>query len=291
MNYPGFDLLKKPQEAYFRSVGIQESGSQLGFGFMDKTGVREDEKNTLFPYYSACYVIRGHGVYIDRDGKKYNLSPGSLFQRFPDVPHSTYIDPSSRWAECYIDFGTNIYRNFLINMKIIDTDKPVVQLKEDPAIEERIWFMLKELEHSAEQKLPDLMIKSLELLRSLLGKGIDSVRDNRSLSIVEKSCRDFTRDYRKRIDLRQYCRERAVGYESFRKSFRRVTGLSPGKYIIRRRIDMACHLLFMSDKSIKEIAEDLGYKSQYEFSSQFKELTGLSPRNYRNGNPGIGDSV
>lgn len=280
MIYKGIDNIQK-ELSFFRSMGNQETGSQLGFGFKHKEGITIDEKNTSFPYYSAIYVIRGKGVYIDCSGKKYDLSQGSLFQRLPGEQHSTILDPHSRWAECYIDFGANIYRDLLINLNIVDPESPVIQLKEDPEIEETIWIMLKELEQSAEQNLPDLMLKSLKFLRSILVRKVNYMNSNAPLNIVEKSCRDFSQNYKKRIDLKEYCRNQGIGYESFRKNFKRVTGLSPGKYIIRRRIDKACQVLLMSDDSIGKIAEELGYKSPYELSSQFKDLTGISPREYR----------
>lgn len=275
MNYPGIGGLTLTKDSTFRSVGNRESGNQLGFGFMQKPGVSVDEDKSNFSYYSCCYVIRGTGTYVDYLGRKYSLSPGSVFQRLPGRIHSTYIDPDSRWAECFIDFGINIYRDFLAAMAIINPETPVLQIEEDRAVEESIWSMLRELENSPESALPDLLLRALSFLRSLLAG------DREPLNILENSCRDFTRDYRERIDLREYCRRKGLGYEWFRKSFRNFTGLSPGKYIIRRRIDMACHLLTLTDMPVKEIALELGYQSQYEFSAQFKSITGSSPRNYR----------
>lgn len=281
MTYQGIDSIKDTWKTSFRSIGNQETGCQLGFGFMHKDGVEVDEMKSHFPFYSAIYVIRGRGTYIDHRGTKSELKPGTVFQRIPGREHSTILDPRSRWAECFIDFGTSIYQNFLEKMNIVDPDTPVITTGVDRSIEEYIHSMMSEIEVCEEQQLPDLLLKSLEFLRILLKRGYVRKRERQSKSLIEESCRDFTRDYSQRVDLTEYCSSRGIGYESFRKQFKRMTGLPPGRYIIRRRVDMACHILLTTDDPIFQIAEELGYKSPYEFSSQFKDLTGISPRDYR----------
>ncbi len=63
--------------------------------------------------------------------------------------------------------------------------------------------------------------------------------------------------------------------------FRRYCGVTPGEFIIRTRIDMACNLLAVSSLSIKQIAAQLGYSDQFCFSRQFKARKNVSPREYR----------
>jgi AraC-like DNA-binding protein len=81
--------------------------------------------------------------------------------------------------------------------------------------------------------------------------------------------------------LEKYCSQYGVGYENFRKRFRLKIGVSPGRYIINRRIDAACEMLRMSKTPISEIAFSLGYASPFEFSAQFKKTIGISPNHYR----------
>ncbi|MDA3810467.1 MAG: AraC family transcriptional regulator [Spirochaetaceae bacterium] len=278
MKYPGIDQIN--EEHIFRSVGNSETGEQLGFGFMHKKNRKIDEENSIFRFYSMVYVIRGTGMYIDDSGNKYPLSPGSIFQRFPGISHSTYIDPRSNWSECYMDFGINIFA-LLSSLNIINKEKPVHKIHPDITIEIEIFHNLMRLKNSGEHQLPELIIKSMELLRSILSRSINLEKNFLPLNIIEKSCSDFTSAYRERIDIKEYCQRQGWGYESFRKFFKNEIGISPGKYLVRRRIDMACQILMGSDKLISEISENLGYKNQYEFSAQFKKLIGISPNNYR----------
>ncbi|MDD3119522.1 MAG: AraC family transcriptional regulator, partial [Victivallales bacterium] len=101
--------------------------------------------------------------------------------------------------------------------------------------------------------------------------------------VLGTACERLGQHLDRRFDLAEFCRRQGWGYESFRKKFKAELGISPGQYRIRRRIDAAGEMLNRHDLSIREIAFRLGYRSPYEFSSQFKDCTGLSPLQFRNG--------
>jgi AraC family transcriptional regulator len=67
------------------------------------------------------------------------------------------------------------------------------------------------------------------------------------------------------------------------KQFRRHYGFTVGDFLRRCRIDFACEQLRSSKLSIAEIALDAGFAHQAHFTSVFKRLTGMSPREYRRG--------
>lgn len=68
---------------------------------------------------------------------------------------------------------------------------------------------------------------------------------------------------------------------SFRKRFRDEVGGSPHDYIIQRRVEEAKRLLRQRDKSIIDIALDLGFSSSQYFATVFKRKTGVSPKQFR----------
>ena len=67
----------------------------------------------------------------------------------------------------------------------------------------------------------------------------------------------------------------------FAHAFRESTGLAPHHYVIQCRIDRAKVLLCETDLSITEIAHQVGYSSQSNFSVVFHRLTGQTPRRFR----------
>lgn len=67
----------------------------------------------------------------------------------------------------------------------------------------------------------------------------------------------------------------------FQRSFREAFGVSPGRYLQRKRLDVAAHLLATTDRAITAIALDVGYTSPGTFSARFRRQHGASPRTWR----------
>ncbi|MDB6127478.1 MAG: AraC family transcriptional regulator [Verrucomicrobia bacterium] len=63
--------------------------------------------------------------------------------------------------------------------------------------------------------------------------------------------------------------------------FRRATGLSPLEYYQRRRVHHACARLLGRDRTVTEVAMELGFADAAHFSRLFRKYAGLTPRAYR----------
>jgi YesN/AraC family two-component response regulator len=63
--------------------------------------------------------------------------------------------------------------------------------------------------------------------------------------------------------------------------FRKELGVTPITYLNRFRVNQAKELLAHTDKSITEIALDVGYSDSSYFSRVFRREAGLSPTDYR----------
>jgi two-component system, response regulator YesN len=58
-------------------------------------------------------------------------------------------------------------------------------------------------------------------------------------------------------------------------------GISYSGLLTQMRIDKAVNLLKTTDMSIREIADKVGYESQHYFSTIFKKLVGVSPKQFK----------
>lgn len=71
----------------------------------------------------------------------------------------------------------------------------------------------------------------------------------------------------------------------FVRLFKEQTQYSPMNYFIRLKMQHACMLLTLSNKTIKAISYDVGYENPYYFSRLFKRIIGMSPLDYRDHGP------
>ncbi len=67
----------------------------------------------------------------------------------------------------------------------------------------------------------------------------------------------------------------------FIRAFRRAYGITPHRYLTRRRIEKAQYLLAFTDMSVTDICYEVGFRSLGSFSTQFRRYTGYSPIHHR----------
>lgn len=70
-------------------------------------------------------------------------------------------------------------------------------------------------------------------------------------------------------------------YSSLSKLFSLLKGVTIEHYAILHRIEYAKELLSYNRQSVSEIAYTLGYSSPAHLTSQFKQQTGMSPKEFR----------
>lgn len=72
-----------------------------------------------------------------------------------------------------------------------------------------------------------------------------------------------------------------ISKTAFKDCFKDVYGESPYAYLRKYRIDKASIMIKESKKSISEIAGMVGYQNVSKFSNAFKDIKGITPRDYR----------
>jgi AraC-like DNA-binding protein len=69
----------------------------------------------------------------------------------------------------------------------------------------------------------------------------------------------------------------------FARIFKRSTGVSPHRFLIRRRVEQASALLASQTLAIAEIARSVGFRTPSHFTTTFRRVTGITPSVYRSG--------
>jgi AraC family transcriptional regulator len=67
----------------------------------------------------------------------------------------------------------------------------------------------------------------------------------------------------------------------FSRSFKQAFGEPPHAYVVRRRLERACHLMITSSASLSEIALSVGFSDQAHLCRLFRQALGQSPSSWR----------
>lgn len=143
--------------------------------------------------------------------------------------------------------GTN-YR-MITELAAIDDDEPLVDWLR------RMFDHLFATIQSQEHFTPPLLI----------GKALDFMRNHLH--------RDITRD--------ETAQHAGISPSHFSHLLRERTGRSFTELLRQCRVDLACELLLHSDLALAEIAMRCGFCDQSYFTRVFRDVKGLTPRQYR----------
>jgi YesN/AraC family two-component response regulator len=190
------------------------------------------------------------------------------------------IEPGMEWQELFLAFGPQQCKAW-IDMGFIDTEQPVGFIGNQPALLDQAWEILQHMQ-KAEQSEMNYVLKTISnLLLDLLSINTQGKKMPRNVVMIEKVSSYITDHMDQRITIDGLSRKFGISSTKLRKDFKQLKGISPGSYMIRKRIETSFRYLVNPDISIGEIAEMLGYNNVYDFSNQFKKLTGHSPSRYR----------
>ena len=148
-----------------------------------------------------------------------------------------------------------------------------------------------ELEHAVDKHSKQLISSNIELLLKYCDRFYDRqfiTRDNTNKGMLEKFegllNGYYTSDKPKTFGLPSvayFADELHLSANYFGDLIKKETGTSAQEYIQTKLIDVAKTKMFDSDKSISEIAYELGFKYPQHFNRLFKQKTGVTPNEFR----------
>lgn len=130
-----------------------------------------------------------------------------------------------------------------------------------------------------------LKVKAEELLLNIFTGGsnrslaccLRGIRENGKVSLREVMEKSFMYP----MSLEEYARLCARSLSTFKADFHEIYKTSPGKWLIRTRLQYARILMETTDDSVNDIAFRSGFKNTAHFVKVFKDAYGMPPLQYR----------
>lgn len=258
-------------DTVYKSIGGPEEKGIFACGYMEKNQLRSQLDFTV-PYYSVFVLLEGEGDYWDETGFQARLQPGSVVQRLPGRLHSTRVDAAFPWREFFISFGCGIFSS-LAELGLLDETRPVSACK-----------VTRELVQEFDQLLKAMKTGGLftELLRAekIAASLFESQESDLEEGWIHSAKAVLSSNLREPLTEAAAAQQVGLGCESFRKQFKKFTGLSPMEFRCEQKM-MTARLMLLGGSSIKETALSLGYSDAYSFSKQFKKKNNSSPGRFR----------
>lgn len=229
--------------------------------------------------YAAVYVVAGGGRFLDGQGHRAEVGAGDLLLLHPEIPHTYGPRPGGRWSEIFLVFDGPVFDLWRAH-RLLDPARPVVRLEPPQRWAGEFARLLDDVQQSRPRSGLRVVCRVQEVLAAALtgprGSGADT--DQRWLAGAMAL---LDADVRQETPLQRLSAELAMSYDGFRKRFRRLAGVSPGRYRAMRVVDRACELMAETTLTDRQIAAELGFCDQFHFSHRFRAITGQSPRQFR----------
>lgn len=87
--------------------------------------------------------------------------------------------------------------------------------------------------------------------------------------------------FQEKLEVKHLAEMAGLSVRQLERRFRKTFQTSPRAYLMRTRILAACEQLEATDRSVTEVALEVGFYDHSDFSRQFRRIIGQSPTDYR----------
>ena len=229
--------------------------------------------------------LDGHGLFLFHAGAgpwrteqaQGRLDPGSLLLLRSGQWHCFDPDPGAFLAESWLVFDGPLADRLLAGLAL--SGRCHFRAADLPRLAAR-W---RELIDLALLSMPTIDLRVTSLALDLL---VDALGSARTPGPDDDAVAAFTRladaaASEAECPLPAFLAREGLPFETFRKAFRRRTGLFPRQYWQRRKLDRARVLLSHSHDPVGSIAQATGFADIYHFSRWFRRLAGQPPSAFR----------
>ena len=237
-------------------------------------GVRKFNETTMS--YLICALIHSGNITYQHGNQKYELSAGDIMLIPPNTPYSFFSNTGYKKQVIEIQ-GICI----VSVLAALGMNSPIAfHPGEIQTLSEEIDKIETYLSAKSLQDLPILAGRSYALLHHLsqLLESREKPEDNlvsQAVNLLESSADGI-------MSISEVAKKLSLNERALQRMICKSYGASPKKLQNQSRLGKAQQLLQYTELSIKEIAFHLGYCNPNYFSSEFRRLTGLSPKEYRN---------
>lgn len=273
-------MLKLPEilntgKNYWKKFMYKYDELQIMSGFNIHKEVK-DFKDMEYPFFYLNVLIKGDVTFVNKEGVEFLLKPGDVVFRHPNRKHSIKRRNIEPGLEFVIRLPIYIYEN-LVGLGMIYSDTYVINAGMDQLLVDRFVEFTEQLGRFKPNELSLLIIEFQILLYYLKSRQERIGKNEETEKKINHACQLLVEDFDKKIIIPDIARKVGLGYELFRKEFRRLVGISPQEFRIRSRVEEADNMIRSERWTLVEVAEQLGYPDYATFAKQYKKFTGHPP--------------
>ena len=240
-------------------------------------------------HYLFHYILSGTGTLMAGNSKgetrTYSVKSGQGFMIFPGQINTYIADEQLPWEYMWIEFdGLRIKE--ALSVTDLCKDVPIYHSHSKELREKLADEMLYIVNHPQESSFH--LIGHLYLFLDYLLQSAKSTKlvssGRMSDYYIKEAINYMEQNFQNNISIEDIAAVCGINRSYFGKIFRNSIGRSPQEFLMNYRMVKATELLKLTSLSIADVGSAVGYENQLHFSRAFKNIYGVSPREWRNQN-------
>lgn len=233
-----------------------------------------------------CEFSNGEYLYISKDDFSINRKDGTCHQSYFPISHyhgiSIAVNPkeAQKVIDCWLGENRMDLRELF---DMLCGEKSFLFMRENKTMT-HIFSELYCVPDKIKQEY--FQLKVLEVIL-LLTTFEEKKKENKSyfsrgqvekIKVIQKQ---ITENMDKKFTLEKLANEHGIALTSMKKCFKGVFGSGIYAYIKNYRMNAAAKMLLGTEDTILHIANRVGYENGSKFSAAFKDVIGISPKEFR----------
>lgn len=257
-----------------------------------QAGYADNDENASYGpaarnHYLFHYVISGAGTLTadDSNGKEHTFSihSGQGFLIAPFQNTTYWADKQHPWEYVWIEFD-GVHATEIINQAGLSIQSPIYK-SSDKVLTQTLYETMMELARKTDAtpfyKMSRLYLFADCLIRSSSSSETWNSKGSLADYYLQTAFQFIEHNFMNPITVECIAQHCNIHRNQLLKVFKESIGKGPQEYLITYRMSKAAQLLMTTKLSVGEIGNAVGYPNQLHFSRAFKNVYGLSPKQYK----------
>lgn len=241
------------------------------------------QSGRMLDEFQLVYITEGGGYFASKSMPRQRVEAGTMIVLFPGEWHSYAPDKQLGWSEYWIGFKGEMV-NSVVAAGYFSPKCPLVKIGLSNTLLSlyRDAIRIADRENTACQQLLSGIV--MHILGYIFYKDKNRDGTSRAEEVINEARQIMRERANHNLRAEDIAEELGVGYSWFRQNFKRLMGVSPMQYVMRLLMSRAKELLVTENCSIANVAYVLGFENVGQFSTAFRKIEGVTPRQFREGN-------
>lgn len=248
-----------------------------GISYCD--GTYRIHRDAGYPLHVFEYVESGTGT-LEIGGQRFHPQAGDVYRVPAWTEHTYYSDARTPWTKYWFNLEGRLIEE-LVDLYRLQEQYLFRGCQEGGKIILETLEQLRQLDHEEAQSY--MAVQGLKLIMALSsqGSGGDESKGGKNPLAYRLHAYLTSRTFQKMPSLEELSKSIHRSPIQTIRIFRKEFGITPHEFLLARKLNAGADLLSGSSRSIKSVADVLGFDDEYYFARVFKKKKGISPGAFR----------